>query len=189
MRKLAFLIGLLINALILVYYEYNPGTDGIFSTNRVRNIDSGVKDYIRYAGYAQAVLAALMLFMWIVLNLKLTIIRSWRDLSYENRLASTIEELDEDEENAVIGAVPASELSLAEAREKLYLKGPDAEEFTKDGKRNFGHCCLRFEYLMKSTSFLMFNFEFIYLILYLSAVLLGIFVSPVFYSLTLLDVA
>ena len=54
--------------------------------------------------------------------------------------------------------------------------------------RNFGHMILKLEYLWTSASFVLENGEVLFLLIYATLSLLGLFVSPVFYSMQLLDI-
>lgn len=79
-------------------------------------------------------------------------------------------------------------MTLAEARRILKLKGPNAHEFNLGESRDFGHFALSLEYYWISFTFLLSNTTFKYFLIYISLSVLGLTVSPIFYSFHLLDV-
>ena len=90
--------------------------------------------------------------------------------------------------------VKAPDLSLLDARLVLLTQGPEAVEFTVDdenggsGKKDFGHLILKLEYMWICTSFVLQDGQFFFLLTYLTLSVLGLLVSPVFYSMMLLDI-
>lgn len=80
-------------------------------------------------------------------------------------------------------------MGYLEARKKLLVSGPDAEEFNQGGKRNFGHCLITLEYMLRSSIFLFSDSELLYLMMIFAFALLGLLVTPVFYPFHLLDIA
>ena len=67
-------------------------------------------------------------------------------------------------------------------------------EFTVDdenggsGKKDFGHLILKLEYMWICNSFVLQDGQFFFLLTYLTLSVLGLLVSPVFYSMMLLDI-
>jgi hypothetical protein len=75
----------------------------------------------------------------------------------------------------------------------LLTQGPDADEFQIDdcedpNKRDFGHFILKLEYIWTCLSFVIGNGSVTFLIIYATLSLLGLFQSPIFYSMQLLDI-
>lgn len=58
----------------------------------------------------------------------------------------------------------------------------------ENGKKDFGHLILRLEYAWICTSFILQDGQFFFLLTYLTLSVLGLLVSPVFYSMMLLDI-
>jgi hypothetical protein len=54
--------------------------------------------------------------------------------------------------------------------------------------KDFGHVMVRLEYIWTCSSFVISNGKVLFLVIYMSLSLLGLFVSPVFYSMQLLDI-
>jgi hypothetical protein len=87
--------------------------------------------------------------------------------------------------------VKASDLSNSEARLILLTSGPYSPEFEVEDDptaKDFGHIMVKLEYVWTCTSFIMSNGKVLFLVIYMSLSLLGLFVSPVFYSMQLLDI-
>ena len=90
-------------------------------------------------------------------------------------------------------SIKAGDLSLLDARMILLTQGPDSKEFLVDDSedpnyRDFGHVILKLEYMWTCTSFVLGNGAVVFLIVYMALSLLGLFKSPVFYSMQLLDI-
>lgn len=86
------------------------------------------------------------------------------------------------------GELVATNLPIQAARVLLLTEGPYHKAFMTGGKKNFGYKAVEFEFKWISLSFLMQNGDFIFIIIYLVNSLQGLFQSPVFYSVHLLDV-
>lgn len=87
--------------------------------------------------------------------------------------------------------IKAPDLSLLDARLVLLTQGPEAVEFAvddSDGKKDFGHLILRLEYMWICTSFVLQDGQFFFLLTYFTLSILGLLISPVFYSMMLLDI-
>ena len=84
--------------------------------------------------------------------------------------------------------VPARDLPLQEVRRILRTKGPEAAEFNAENRRDFGHMIVKMEYYWISFTFLLSNSTFKYFLVYILLSVLGLRISPIFYSFHLLDV-
>jgi hypothetical protein len=87
--------------------------------------------------------------------------------------------------------VKASSMSSTEARLLLLTSGPYSPEFEVEdepGAKDFGYVMVRLEYMWTCTTFIIANGKVLFLVIYMSMSLLGLFNSPVFYSMQLLDI-
>ena len=90
--------------------------------------------------------------------------------------------------NAKKEAPGYSEFNIIKAPDLSLL---DAVEFAiddSDGKKDFGHLILRLEYMWICTSFILQDGQFFFLMTYFLLSILGLLISPVFYSMMLLDI-
>ena len=87
--------------------------------------------------------------------------------------------------------VKAGEMSASDARLVLLTSGPYSPEFEVEDNpeaKDFGHVMVRLEYMWMCTAFVISNGKVLFLVIYMSLSLLGLFNSPVFYSMQLLDI-
>jgi len=188
LRDISFLIALVMNVIMLVYFKYEqqPREDGAI------NIKPSIPDWanltIDVLGYVQLGLSILILLCWCITKAALVTKSKWRQLIDETRAR----EIDAEDVEKPIGIQtfrPASELSLYEVRKILRLKGPEADEFGPEGEdRDFGHLIVKLEYYWISFTFLLTHPTFKYLLAYIFLAVLGLRISLIFYTFQLLDV-
>jgi hypothetical protein len=116
----------------------------------------------------------------------------WRAYVEENRIKyQNLINSKKDSGGEGYTVVKATDLSNTEARIILLTSGPYSAEFYVEDNpdiKDFGHVMVRLEYIWTCTSFIISNGKVLFLIIYMSLSLLGLFVSPVFYSMQLLDI-
>ncbi|KAL4510112.1 hypothetical protein ABPG72_010305 [Tetrahymena utriculariae] len=146
------------------------------------------KNYIKPQAYTttvvfgsiQFVSVLIIILFYIVIHGPLIIKRSWHAIQEEN------EKFKKPQEEERI--VEAKYLSLREAVSILMTKGPNAEEFWKSGKRDFGHFFVAFFYYWRNFQTMMRQGSFLYLLFYVIVSAMGLFVSDITYCLLLLDI-
>ena len=139
------------------------------------------------------IVACALLIGQLITRAHLVIKSNWRAYVEENRFKyQNLLNSNKDKADAY-SVIKAKDLSLLDARMLLLTQGPDANEFMIDDcedehKRDFGHVILRLEYIWTSSSFVLSNGTVVFLIIYCALSILGLFLSPIFYSMQLLDV-
>jgi len=148
---------------------------------------------MKVLGYIQIATAISLLIGQLITRAHLIIKSEWRAYVEQNRIKYQNLLNSKKDEGESFSNIKAKDLSLLDARMILLTQGPDANEFMIDdcedpNKRDFGHVILRLEYLWSSFSFVLSNGTIMFLIIYAVLSVLGLFVSPIFYSMQLLDV-
>jgi len=83
--------------------------------------------------------------------------------------------------------IPASRLSPSEGRQILRAKGPDAEEFNKAKRRDFGSLVTTLDYYWLSMFMLIEDQTLIYVSVFLAMAICGFSYSPLLFSFHLLE--
>ncbi|EAR96945.2 cation channel family protein (macronuclear) [Tetrahymena thermophila SB210] len=131
-------------------------------------------------GIIQFITVLIIILFYIIIHGPLIIKRSWHAIQEEN------EKFKKPQEEERI--IEAKYLSLRDAVSVLMTKGPNAEEFWKSGKRDFGHFFVAFFYYWRNFQTMMRQGSFIYLLFYVIVSAMGLFVSDITYCLLLLDI-
>jgi hypothetical protein len=143
---------------------------------------------MKVLGYIQLATAISLLIGQLITRAHLIIKSEWRAYVEQNRIKYQNLLNSKKDEGESYSNIKAKDLSLLDARMILLTQGPDANDCEDPNKRDFGHVILRLEYLWSSFSFVLSNGTIMFLIIYAVLSVLGLFVSPIFYSMQLLDV-
>jgi hypothetical protein len=173
LRDMAMVIVLFINYLMLFYYNYQTGDDTKL------NIPSTVTSLVIASGIAQLALNCLVLVGWCIIRGELVVKRGWRVKLDEQAGGGEVENIADEEVK--------DSFTAAEGRAILLAKGPKAEEFYINGKRDFGYLAVAVVYYYYSALTLLRDNTFRYYCVVIIFSVLGLN-FPIAYSILLLDV-
>lgn len=195
MRDFSTLLALAICTLMIVFYEYGVHYDDTGNALIGPTAPADVLLVMQILGFTQFVIAIILLIGQLITRARLIIKSGWRAAVETNRIKyQNLLDLTKDSgAGDSYSTIKAKDLSLLDARMILLTQGPDADEFLIDDdetetKRDFGHFILKLEYIWTCLSFVIGNGSITFLIIYATLSLLGLFQSPIFYSMQLLDI-
>jgi Ca2+/Na+ antiporter len=188
LRDMSTFIAFVINIVILLWYEYRSVDQDDGSSKVEPKIDTWGRYTIDILGGVQAFISCCMLLGWLITNTSLMNKANWRQYVADNILNESDKKIKQFQERSMLSIKPAKQLPLRECRKILKWEGPTAVEFNIEKKRNFGHLVVLLEYYWISFSYICLNGTFRYFLTYIAISFLGLFLSPIFYSLHLLDV-
>jgi len=173
--------------LVLLFYEYNVEFTENGDAMLGPTAPNEIKEAISILGYIQLCTAFLLLMGELYTRAHLIIKSGWRAYVEENRIKyQNLINSKKDQGGEGYSVVKAADLSNTEARLILLTSGPYSPEFEVEDNpdaKDFGHVMVRLEYMWTCTSFIISNGKVLFLVIYMSLSLLGLFVSPVFYSM------
>ena len=192
LRDCSTLLALAACILVLLFYEYNVEFTENGDAMLGPTAPNDIKEAISILGYIQLCTAFLLLMGELYTRAHLIIKSGWRAYVEENRIKyQNLINSKKDQGGEGYSVVKAADLSNTEARLILLTSGPYSPEFEVEDNpdaKDFGHVMVRLEYMWTCTSFIISNGKVLFLVIYMSLSLLGLFVSPVFYSMQLLDI-
>lgn len=134
----ATVLSIIINGIIIFGYEtrlYYQDDGSIFVNHYIHPIP---RTALLVFGIIQVLVSFMILFMYLVTQGELIIKRRWRDIVQKNVMKS---------KGKVLELSPHKQkLSQKEALLVLMFKGPEADEFTVDGRKKFGYFTVWFKY-------------------------------------------
>ena len=201
MKDFSTLFAFAIGLIILGSFEYKlvDSATGDGSYDYVAVSDKFSLFMIDLLGYLQGVTSFMLLVGFFMNEVSLIVSRGWREkVVLNNYLRPNDVEFLKLLQEDMSGIIKIEKLSVSEARLILAMRGPESPIFTRitiddeDGSitavRDFGFRAVKIEYYWVSLTFVISNGVFLFTNLYFIFSMQGLFQSPVFYSVHLLDV-
>lgn len=173
LKDFSTFIAFLINAIMLFFYKRQ---------HHYRNprIPQYIEDSIQYLGIVQGFSSGILILFYSINRASLIIKSRWRSFCEQNKKKLTLPSNED--------RLDVTEMSIEMTHRILLLNGPDATEFTIEGKRRFGNCFTTMEYYLFNIWFFLSDPQFRFYVFYFGTSMVGFIYGPIFYSLHLLDV-
>lgn len=188
-RDFSTLIAVAISVIVVGYYRYDRLETADGSSDYTSHIEEWPLKLILWLGRGQLVTSIALLIGFCLNKINIIVKSGWRKKTAENKqkLQNDIKYILKPLEPP-FGEMKAKDLPLQAARILLLTEGPYHPAFYEEGSRNFGYSAVDFEYKWICLSFLMQDGGFVSILIIFTLSLQGLYQSPIFYSLHLLDV-